>query len=149
MPKYSLTDLTAEELAKCMSALSGGSPQVTTAVPPPGAPAPRPPAPASAPAASPPPSAVPPAPAPSAAPPAPPPAPASAPTSTLHTETLAAMSAYGKSPHKAAGIKRILARGGLTAVKADTDPGLLEWLKSVFLPKPDGTFYSPEEVEAM
>lgn len=150
MPKYSINDLTAEELAKCMSALGGGAPAISTAVPPPGgAPAPRPPAsPAPAPAASPPPVA-PPAPAPSAAPPAPPPAPAAPPANNLHTEVLAAMQGYGKSPHKAAGIKRILARVGLTAVKADVPAETLEWLKAVFSPQADGTYYSPEQVEAM
>lgn len=152
--KYAITDLTSEELAKCMSALGNAAPAAAPPAPPATGPAPTvsvggpPPSapPTSAPAA-------PSAPAPAApaapAPPAPPAPAAAAPASTLHTETLNAMQAYGKSPHKAAGIKRILAKVGMTKIEPTTPPETLTWLKSVFSQQADGSFFTPEYVESL
>lgn len=109
---------------------------------------PPPPAGPSAPPASAPPTAPPPGPAASAPPPPAAPPPAAAAAQGLHGEVLQAMQNWSKAGHKAAGIKRVLARAGISSVAASTPEQTLAWLKWAFSPQPDGTFLTPEYLEA-
>lgn len=148
MPKYAIMDLSAEEFAKCMSALgnaASAAPQVTMTAPPPAARAP-------APAASPPPQAATPAPPSSVAPPAPPAAPAPKPAAATgpHGAVLTAMQKWGnEGGFKAQGIKRVLAKISATSVTAAMPAEHLTWLEAVFKQQPDGSYLTPEAIEAL
>lgn len=111
-----------------------------------GPPPTAPPAPAGAPPPMAPPNAAPPL---SAPPPAPPPAPASPPAGGLQSEVLQGMQAWSKAGHKAAGIKRVLTKAGIASVSAQTPEATLAWLKWAFSPQPDGSFLTPEYLEAL
>lgn len=143
MVKYSINDLTGEELAKCMSALGAGnvggggalppSAHAQTPPPPPQTASPGAPMTAQAGAPPPPPSAgagaPPPAPA-SAAPPPPPPPQPQAQANPKAAAVLAAMQLYSKT-HKAAGVKAVLGICKLDKV-TDANDAQLDWLKQAF-----------------